>query len=159
MLFRVDYAHCRVPNVFDGVLFLPFSIRHVQVAIGVSPFHLEYRVTTWRLRRPNQGVVGFKVSNLTVERASDSGVSPTADSFVIKKPPGDGKMFKFAAAAGEEEKMFWRSIKPSAFPSEWVVVAFRFRFERVGKNFKPMKLFAVTGKAVALEKGKPRRVV
>jgi hypothetical protein len=107
-----------------------------------------------------QGIVGFKISNLMVARASDVGAAASsADSFVLTKPAGDGKMFKFASAVGEEGKMFWRGIKTSALPSEWVAAAFRFRFERVGKNFKPMKLFAVTSQAVALEKGKPRRVV
>jgi hypothetical protein len=105
------------------------------------------------------GVVGFKVSNLIVTRSTDSG--PAGDKFKIEKPAGDGKIFKFANSAADrgENKLFWREAKPSCFPSEWVCAAFRFRFERVGKNFKPMKLFAVLSQAVALEAGKPRRVV
>jgi hypothetical protein len=56
--------------------------------------------------------------------------------------------------------MFWRTLKKEALAASTTMTAcFRFRFEKVGKNFKPQKIYAVTKTPISLRTNIPRRVV
>ena len=59
---------------------------------------------------------------------------------------------------GANTKMSYRALKKNVLPSEFLVPIFRFRFEAVGKNLKPMKVYVATAKGLALKKNRPRLV-
>jgi hypothetical protein len=109
----------------------------------------------------DKGIVSYKVANLDVSRATSEGTSAAVDAITIKTT--SPKMFKFAAEgenAAEQKKMFWRTLKKEALAASTTMTAcFRFRFEKVGKNFKPQKIYAVTKTPISLKANIPRRVV
>jgi hypothetical protein len=109
----------------------------------------------------DKGIVSYKVANLDVSRATSEGTSAAVDAITIKTT--SPKMFKFAAEgenAAEQKKMFWRALKKEALAASTTMTAcFRFRFEKVGKNFKPQKIYAVTKTPISLKANIPRRVV
>ena len=54
--------------------------------------------------------------------------------------------------------MSYRALNKNVLPSEFLVPIFRFRFEAVGKNLKPKKVYVATAKGLALKKNRPRLV-
>jgi hypothetical protein len=108
----------------------------------------------------DKGIVNYKIANLEVSRAATAS-SGVPDTIIVKKINGTAsKLFKFAdPTPADAQKMFWRAVKPSALPTPSVAAVFRFRYEKVGRNFKPQKLYAVTKVALQLKANVPRRVV
>lgn len=104
----------------------------------------------------DKGIVKYSVANLEVTRDAAGGGG--SDKFCISRKTK--KMYKFAETTTKEgDKLFWREIKTDKLPTEELVPVVRFRFEKVGRNFKPMKVYLATKKAVTLKAGMPRKMV
>ena len=136
----------------DGDRTLVFFEGYDTTPSGVMTFYSMCRVLE------DKGIVNFKVANLELSREANS--TSTADAITLKKTAN--KVFKFATDTSDATagKMFWRTVKQDAIKkSTTMVPCFRFRYEKVGKNLKPTKIFAVTKIALKLKANTPRRVV
>ena len=111
----------------------------------------------------DKGIVKYNVSCLELAREEKGGGS---DSFTVKRT-SPKKFFKFAKedtkkdADGKkgEQKMFYRDIDASLLPNADLVTVFKFRYEKVGKNFKPMKVYVANKRSITLKAGRPKKVV
>ena len=49
----------------------------------------------------------------------------------------------------------FKKFSPDTFPTSFLCVAFKFRYEKIGKCLKPQKPYMVMKSSIALAKGKP----
>ena len=106
----------------------------------------------------DKGIVKYGVSNLEVSR--DPTAAKGTDSFTLKRT-APKKFFKFQKEDGKktDNKLFYRDIDAGLLPNADLTPAFRFRFEKVGKNFKPMKVYVATKRSITLKAGRPKKVI
>lgn len=103
-------------------------------------------------------IVQHKLSFLKVERkqaveAGQDGFEITLRQSMVFKCVKDPR-------AGETERISCKNFFSKfvgALPSS-VLAAVRYRFERVGQNFKVQRPYVITGRAVSLEKDKPQKL-
>lgn len=110
----------------------------------------------------NKGVVDYKIAFMQVTRSTEG--APAKDSFNIDIP--NPKKYVFLASEDDKKGKVATKITPKNFwrlapvPKEPLAAVFRFRFEKIGQNIKPMKPYVVVGShGLRFTAGKPRRVL
>ena len=98
-----------------------------------------------------------QVSFIKLERQS----TPGKDGFDLKYT--SAQTYQFMTSEGGKDipltqKNFCRLIPKQVYESAYLTVSFRYRFEKVGKNVKPLKPYVTVKKGFKLTKGKPLRV-
>jgi len=147
----------------EGVAGLPYdfpdgdrTLVHFEGMDGQSPIVC----TFYSMLRAaeDKGIIKYKVANVEVTRAENAG---NTDKILIKKTE-PLKLYKFSADTKQiDDKLYYRDIKLEHIQAKTskLIPVTRFRFEKVGRNFKPMKCYVASVCAITLKAGRPKKVV
>lgn len=108
----------------------------------------------------DKGVVDHRVSFLTITRKEDSEVDGGDGFKVVVKTPMKFRCIRDPRGGSEDKvtakNFFSKSI--NGLNGDLALKVFRFRFERVGQNFKIQRPYMVAGRALCLKKDKPFKI-
>lgn len=112
-----------------------------------------------------KGLTEYRLSFLKVERKQDNAVEAGQDGFEIKiKNAMKFRCMKDPRASAEanSEKVSCKNFFSKALgcirDSDYIMKLFRYRFERVGQNFKVQRPYVVASKGISLKKDAPLKV-
>eukprot|EP00435_Cladocopium_sp_Y103_P036313 s1407_g9.t1 len=111
-----------------------------------------------------RGLTQHRVSFLSIERKTDGAIEAGTDGFnvEIKTPQKFRCMKDPRAAESGQEKVSMKNIFSKALEStrgsQYIMPLFRYRYEKIGQNFKIQRPYVVTKRGITLKKDCPLKV-